>query len=458
MPGSLKKLTPARIYLMSLFEALLAAFGHLVAVYLWIPGEAALYLEYEGGYERIALVTGAFLAASYLFDDFQKRVYTRSRLVLALQLCQLIGILLLFQAGFGFINLELRLSQAVVAIGSTLTLILLMVWRIFLRHRVWNAFGVQQVLFIGYNQAVSRLAANFRDHPAVGMHVMGFLLEDEEAPGVDGVLGRPADLNRILTEYKPERIIVSNDVADKNLLRIFFDLKASGINIETASHAHEISFGRIYSPALDPHTVIFRNDLAARPGSLALQAIYTNLLALAALLIMLPLFLLVAIAIRLSGVPRVLIAETCAGLHGIPFRRYRFRCEGRLGHFLTRFRLAGLPQALNVVRGELAITGPRPENLYFDTELSKLLPFYRQRHHVKPGLIGWSQLHCDSWGTEDTLARLEYDLYYIKHISVVLDAYIVLSALKSFLSRDEEDTVPNASRPVPAFERAGSSS
>jgi lipopolysaccharide/colanic/teichoic acid biosynthesis glycosyltransferase len=94
-----------------------------------------------------------------------------------------------------------------------------------------------------------------------------------------------------------------------------------------------------------------------------------------------------------------------------------------------------------MIRGEMALTGPRAERVESDAVLSELIPFYRQRQYVKPGILGWSQLHCDPEPTEDTFARIEYDLYYIKHISLVLDAYIVVRALKWILSGGSEETV-----------------
>jgi lipopolysaccharide/colanic/teichoic acid biosynthesis glycosyltransferase len=86
----------------------------------------------------------------------------------------------------------------------------------------------------------------------------------------------------------------------------------------------------------------------------------------------------------------------------------------------------------------MALIGPRAERMEFGQVLGSLVPFYRQNQHVKPGVLGWSQLHCDPYPVEDTLARLEYDLYYIKHISLVLDAYILLRAIKWMLSGTDE--------------------
>jgi lipopolysaccharide/colanic/teichoic acid biosynthesis glycosyltransferase len=106
----------------------------------------------------------------------------------------------------------------------------------------------------------------------------------------------------------------------------------------------------------------------------------------------------------------------------------------RLGRWLRRLRLDELPQFLNVLRGEMAIVGPRPERPEFVKTLEEQIPFYRQRHCVKPGITGWAQINHKYGNTlEDTIKKLEYDLYYIKNLSPALDAYIVFHTLKTML-------------------------
>jgi lipopolysaccharide/colanic/teichoic acid biosynthesis glycosyltransferase len=452
----LRKIVPARPYLITGIEAALVAGCYAAAVWLVMPLEASIYLEYEGGAARIALVACSYLFASYIFDVY-RRVYTRSRLVVALQLCQLVGILLLVQAGFGFVHPDFVLPQAVVLSGSALTLIAVVGWRLLLRPRIWNAFGAQKVIFIGWDEAVRRLVQTFQAQPGLGMDVAGILVTDQQPPaGLPiPVLGTAAELRRVVPQVNPDRLIAAGNATDGVVLRMLFELKAAGMHIETASQVHETVFGRIYSAALDPHRVIFQNDLAARPTSLALQSIYTNLLAITVLLLVSPLLVVLAAVLRLTnGGDPVFEKTECTGLHGIPFRRFRFNCRrGRVGALLQRLRLKGVPQAINLVRGEMALIGPQPERVAFDAELARWIPFYRQKHHVKPGVFGWSRLHRDVVSLEDTLARLEYDLYYIKHVSVVLDAYIMLRAIKNALSEPEASAI--AERHVPVSRQVG---
>jgi lipopolysaccharide/colanic/teichoic acid biosynthesis glycosyltransferase len=217
--------------------------------------------------------------------------------------------------------------------------------------------------------------------------------------------------------------------------------------VESAADTYETIFGRVYCRAVDPYTVIFRNELSARAGSVALQSIYNNLLAVASVVIMLPFLVLIAVALRISRRGSVLVKHTCVGLYGQHFTRYRFRCQGNdaLSRFLLKTKLEALPQILNIFRGEMALIGPRAERVEFSRIIDDVIPFYRQRYSVKPGVMGWSQLHCDTTPFEDTLARIEYDLYYLKHISLVLDAYILLRAFKWVLS---DRQAPSAAKQI----------
>jgi lipopolysaccharide/colanic/teichoic acid biosynthesis glycosyltransferase len=105
-----------------------------------------------------------------------------------------------------------------------------------------------------------------------------------------------------------------------------------------------------------------------------------------------------------------------------------------LGRWLRRLRLDELPQFFNVLRGEMSIVGPRPERPEFVRTLAEQIPFYRQRHCIKPGITGWAQINHKYGDTiEDSVRKLEFDLYYIKNLSLALDAYIIFHTGKTML-------------------------
>jgi len=185
-----------------------------------------------------------------------------------------------------------------------------------------------------------------------------------------------------------------------------------------------------------------------------LQNIYSFLIALVSLVLTFPLMLLVAVGVKLTSTGPVLFRQKRVGLNGKIFTIYKFRSmvvnaeattgavwakknDPRVtpfGAVLRKTRLDELPQIFNVLRGDMSVVGPRPERPEFVTVLSEQIPFYRQRHVVKPGVTGWAQINHKYGDTiEDTIIKLEYDLYYIKNLSPSLDLYIIFDTLKVML-------------------------
>jgi lipopolysaccharide/colanic/teichoic acid biosynthesis glycosyltransferase len=156
-----------------------------------------------------------------------------------------------------------------------------------------------------------------------------------------------------------------------------------------------------------------------------------------------PVLLLTALAVKLSSSGPVLWRQTRTGLDGAPFTLYRFRstrsgAEGPeltpVGRFICRLGFDRLPQLFNVLKGDMSIAGPSPERPEFVDALTALIPYYRQRNCVRPGITGWAQIRPGQGDApEDAGAGLEYDLYYIKHMSLALDTFIFVHTLKGIL-------------------------
>jgi len=218
--------------------------------------------------------------------------------------------------------------------------------------------------------------------------------------------------------------------------RELLDLQFRGIEIQRVAELYEAACERVCVEELLPSQLIFSDELGARRGAVALQAIYSNIVALAGLALLAVLLLPIAAVITLSSPGPVIEGHIRWGVNLVPFALYRFRCRrgdgqpARVGAWLRRLHLDGLPQLLNVIRGEMSLVGPRPHDPAFIPVLMDQMPYYGQRHAVRPGILGWSQLNCDyGQRLRDARESLEYDLYYIKHMSPALDAYIVLHSL-----------------------------
>src|SRR5688572_26042368 len=190
-----RRLTTARINLLSAIEAILTAGSYLAATYLLLPLDAVVYLLYDGGIGHIVVVTLIFAVASYLFD-FYKQVHVTSRLVVFLQLAHLIGVVLMIEAAFAFIDSSLVPPQMIVFAGTIFTLVTLSAWRLLARPAVWNAIGMQRLLLAGSSQATEQLVHAFRMQPSLGMEVTGYVGEERSAPHGVPVAGGYTNLRK----------------------------------------------------------------------------------------------------------------------------------------------------------------------------------------------------------------------------------------------------------------------
>jgi lipopolysaccharide/colanic/teichoic acid biosynthesis glycosyltransferase len=175
------------------------------------------------------------------------------------------------------------------------------------------------------------------------------------------------------------------------------------------------------------------------------------------MVIAIPLMAAVALAIKASSPGPIFYHQRRVGQHGRIFVVHKFRSmrtdaeagtgpvwaskEGdprvtAIGRFLRRSRVDELPQLWNVLKGDMSLVGPRPERPEFVQELTKQIPFYGQRHVVRPGLTGWAQVkYTYGASTEDALEKLQYDLFYIKHLSIPLDLFVMLLTVKTVVLR-----------------------
>ena len=202
---------------------------------------------------------------------------------------------------------------------------------------------------------------------------------------------------------------------------------------------------------------LYENDLGSLlppAGYMLVKRLLDILCVLAALPFALPLMLITAIAIRLESAGSVLFVQNRVGQGGREFKIYKFRSMRtdseqngaqlaqvgdsritRVGSFIRKTRLDELPQFFNILKGDMSLIGPRPEQKVFVEQFEKSIPFYQYRHIVKPGLSGWAQVTQGYAGnTDETQVKIEHDFYYIKHFSFSLDVLIIFKTVKIILT------------------------
>ena len=232
--------------------------------------------------------------------------------------------------------------------------------------------------------------------------------------------------------------------------------RLTGIKVVEREAIYERITGKIAVEALRPSYLIFNEGFARSPRKELAKRALDLILASIGLVLTWPLMILTAIAVRLDSAGPILFTQERVGQDGRPFTLFKFRSmradaekasgpvwatEGdpritRCGRFLRKTRLDELPQLFNVLGGSMSLVGPRPERPVFVDELSKQIPYYNQRHIVKPGVTGWAQISYSYGSTvEDALQKLQFDLFYIKNFSFLFDLSILFTTIKTVVLR-----------------------
>jgi len=424
---------PASVVALLVSEVVLVYTCYLIAAFTLLTTDPQVFLLYDNGLVRVTIVVACFMAAIY-FHNLYAGFRIKSKVLLFQQTGVVVGIAFLLQALLSYLGQQdLVLPTWIMIAGSALALILLPSWRIFYSGVVLRAKGSERVLYLGASPVVQEIVQHVAEHPETGIDPLGFVANPETSLRISSgrILGGMADLAQIVLELKPDRFVVGTSEQQRRpLMNQLLEMGVSGLHIEDALTTYEATFRRISAPELRPGQLIFSSEFQPNPNRATLQSMYSLGIAILATVIASPLLLLVAILVRLSSPGPVLLRQQRVGKNDVPFTLYRFRANN--DSWLRRLHLDGLPLLLNILRGDMSLVGPRPERPEFVVELEKWIPFYRQRHCVRPGVIGWAQINQEGSDTvEDSIIKLEYDLYYIKNLAPALDAYILLHALRA---------------------------
>jgi sugar transferase (PEP-CTERM system associated) len=315
-----------------------------------------------------------------------------------------------------------------------------------------------RVLVLGVSRAAESIV-KLQANGSQPFAVVGFLDDApgarERLPAQAQLLGKTKDLLNLVDELQPDLVLVSLP----NMRGAFpadelLECRLRGIRVEDWPTFYEKQTGKILVTGLRPSWLIFSDGFVKTNLTQTIKRATDILLGTIGLVLSLPLFGLVALAIRLDSRGPVFLRQERVGRGGRTFVLYKFRSMfvdaergsgpvwathddprvTRVGRVIRRTRLDELPQLLNVLAGDMSFIGPRPERPEFVTVLQRQIPFYMERHSVKPGLTGWAQVrHHYAGSVEDAVEKLQYDLYYIKNLSPFLDLLILLHTVQVVL-------------------------
>jgi len=359
---------------------------------------------------------------------------------------------------------------------STLTIWLLAAI-VFAAGACWETFALRKVapavrlLLVGRVCDATMLLRDLRRGRGGGYEVIG-LVSDADPPteGHSEVpwLGHVSELGPVIAEYRPDLVVLTGRDQPQGTFSRLLDAAQAGFRVVQLTEFYEYAFGRVPIEDLPHEWFMSVLHLYQRRYSRGVKRALDLVGASALLLLTLPLFPLLALFVQQTDGP-VILRQVRLGEHGKLFTIYKFRtmradaeASGqavwavthdprltRTGGAMRRMRLDELPQLWNVLRGEMSLVGPRPERPEFLTELSQHLPYWTQRHLIKPGLTGWAQVRQGyAASTDETATKLSYDFWYLRHRSLTVDLAILLRTLLVVFQGDRATTPSGA--PLPA--------
>jgi sugar transferase (PEP-CTERM system associated) len=457
MTRSFRINVPATSLALLISDTLLATSAFVLATYLTLDADPQTYLLYDGGFVRLIPVVVSILIGMH-FCDLYSQVHVRSRIVLLQQLCLVMGAAFLTQGFLSYLGPSQRVPIHVMAAGSALAMAGLFLWRIAFSAFALQVMGRDTLLLVGGSPLLEDIARHIEEHPELALQVTGYVADGLEIgtplPG-GKVLGPISALTEVVQATRPNRLVVGMSERRQRMpVAELLDLRFAGHIIEEAATTFEQVCGRVCIRELRPSQLIYSGELGPRMQTLILQTVSSRLLSAMGLIVASPIMLLTALAVRLSSSGPILYRQVRVGLDGELFTLYKFRSMRadaeaetgavwaskddpritKIGKIIRQLRFDELPQLVNGVIGNMSIVGPRPERPEFVHSLSEKIPYYRERHCVRPGITGWAQINYKYGDTlEDTITKLEYDLYYIKNMSFRLDTYIVFHTVKAML-------------------------
>lgn len=454
MPYILKKYYPIR--------NIFFFFGEGLLIFLAISGVYRFFLgntQYFDGILRYTLqamlVTFIFQICLYYFDLYDFSV-TSSFSDTAARTTQAFGAgcislsIIYYMVPTTIISAEIFFTGYLVICGC------IAVWRFFYALVLDRRMFAQPILILGTGVIAENIANEIENKRDSAYKIVAYAGDGE--PRVNRhqvpVVHDKTEIFSVAAARKAEKIIVALDDKRGNTpVKELLDCKLKGMSIVKGIEFYESLTGKILVEKVNPTWIVFSEGFKQGGSLQTIKRAVDILLASFGLLISLPIILVTSVIIKLESPGTVFYTQDRVGEKGTIFKVIKFRSmrsdaekDGpvwaskndsrvtRVGNFIRKVRIDEIPQMWSVLKGDMSFVGPRPERPVFVAQLTKDIHYYSLRHNIKPGITGWAQI-CYPYGAseEDALRKLEYDLYYVKNMSVCMDLLIVFQTIKTVL-------------------------
>jgi sugar transferase (PEP-CTERM system associated) len=452
-----------RLGLLALSEAFVVVLALHAAILLRFAGTSAPFAAFELSQGSIwpsaltiAIVFIVALASVGLYQLRQRARFTGVlvRVLIAMAVAHVMLALIFYGVP------DLDVGRGVLALTGGFAFIGLALTRAVFLRAVDENFFKRRVLILGGGTRARAISQRLRRRTDQrGFHIVGYI----RAPGDGGEIPKgplyraSTGLVRLALRRRIEEIVVAMDDRRAGFPQDqLLECRLRGVEITDLLTFLERESGRVSVALMHPSWFIFASGFRSHFLRLATKRVFDVTASFALLVATAPLALITALAIFLEDRGPIFYRQLRTGQNGRPFRIIKFRSmrvdaevDGRavwaspddprttrVGAWMRRLRIDELPQLVNVLLGQMSLVGPRPERPEFVAELARAVPFYNQRHFVKPGITGWAQVRYGYGASQkDAQAKLEYDLYYVKHHSLALDLMVLLQTVEVVLFR-----------------------
>jgi sugar transferase (PEP-CTERM system associated) len=445
-------------------EACLVALAFLIATVARVgASDATVLFHYEQGFLKVFVVSTTLIACMHYFDLYDSSVVSNRREV-ATRLVQVFGTACMLLACLYYFYPPLELGRGIFLGGFVLAAIALLLWR-----RAFLVFNSQsqlaaRTMVLGAGPLAGPVMRELQSRPELGLclvsHVLAVRDRQSECGDLEAVSARHEtitcdEFEHDIKAHRVSRVIVTmSDRRGTLPVALLLSLKSRGLVVQDGADFYEAVTGKVPIESLRLSWLLFSRGFHVSRFLVIYKRLASILVSIIGLLLSLPFFPFIALAIKLTSSGPLFYMQKRVGRDGTLFYCYKFRTmradaeadtgaawaadnDPRItpvGKFFRKARLDEIPQLWNVLKGEMSFIGPRPERPEFVDRLATEIPFYRLRHTLRPGITGWAQIRYGYGNSvEDAKEKLRYDLFYIKNMSPGLDLLVFLQTIKIIL-------------------------
>ena len=454
-----KQYFPIRNILFFLFEGLFI-FGSLCLASILISGSAPLLFD-ATFFLKIFLISAICQISLYYNDlyDFEIASSTKEAII---RLLQALGMASISLAIIYFFFPFVIIDQRVFILGVMILIVFVIGWRIFYIWVLNNGIFNEKIVILGSTHLaldiIDQISKNIDCGYEVALLIPDSNLDNIEINASEKMIIDPdakKDFCQVAIQTGARKIIVAlKEKRGSFPIKELLNCRTEGLEILEGSTFYEMITGKLLVTTINPSWLIFSEGFRKSKMQKIIKRLEDIIISGLMLILLSPFLLLTAFLIKLDSKGPVFFSQDRVGHNEKEYMVYKFRSmvenaeketgpvwagEGdsrvtRMGKFIRKCRIDELPQLWNVFLGNMSMVGPRPERKFFTDDLEKKIPYYAERFKVKPGLTGWAQVSYSYGATiEDAIEKLNYDLFYIKNLSITFDIVIILRTVKTVL-------------------------